>query len=141
MDARTAVQLLSRVTYKPGWEFDITIDEKRHESAIRVNVMYPAPNSDAAMGPDYTVDVVGGARARFILMAGVFHSPEHLYRGLLDKILMIEQHEAREFFGVASSIMADKPFHPHTIAGMSNWLNVTDDWHSRVAADIQFGSA
>lgn len=141
MDVRTAVDLLSEVTYKPGWTFDVRADEKRHESAIRVRVTYPAPNSDAALAPEYDVPVPGGAHADFLIMAGVLHSPEHVYRALLDKLLMVEEHEAREFFGVGGRIMPDKPFHPHTISGMTNWLNVTDDWHARVAPDVQFGSA
>lgn len=140
MDVRTVVDLLSEVTYKPGWSFDVHADERRHESAVRIKVRYAAQNTDSEWAPDYAEPVAGGARAEFIIMAGVLHSAEHVYRALLDIILCIETHEAREFFGVGGRILPEKPFHPHTIQGMENWLKVTDDWHGRVAGDMQFGA-
>lgn len=132
MEVQTAMNLLEQVIYKAGWQFRIEDHTARFEGTVLVHVVYPAKNSDREEAPDYEGDVEGGARASFPIVVGDILVVETLYRRMFDRLMEIEQHEAREFFRVLPSLWA--PFHPHNLGGMERFGEGVD-------RDLTFGIA
>lgn len=130
MHVATAIRLIDGVIYKPGWKFTADDHTKRFEGAVLVHVVYPAQNSDRPEAPDYTTPISGGARASFPVLVGDLVDELGLYRRLLEMLLHVEEHEAREFFRVEPTMWA--PFHPHNIDGMMRW-------GAGVERDLTFG--
>lgn len=142
MRVHEAIALINEISYKPGWTFTPEDYTKRFEDTVLVKVGYPAPNSDAEFAPDYKQDVLPVARAQFPLIVGDVTNRLEFYRRIMDIILKIEEHEAREFFGVDRTYF-DKPFHPHTLAGMQAWCAVKDSTsglQGSIFTDIMFGA-
>lgn len=137
MRVDTAIRLIGNLIYKPGWTFTATDHTKRFESTIELLVEYPAINSDrdnAERG--YTDLVAPVARAKFPIVLGSDCTDEVLYRRIIDIIMEIELHEAREFLRVLPTFWA--PFHPHNVDGMKRWLR-TDGLDKSLMPDLQFG--
>lgn len=131
----SAVQLLSQLQYKPGWEFNVEDFSKRHEAAVRVEVHYPAQQSERNQYPLYGTTVTGGARAAFLLLVDDCDDDTDLYNLLLTEVILpIEEHEAREFLRIEPTGWA--PFHPHRADGMRAWARRTQYTLNR---DLYFG--
>ncbi len=136
MRVDSAVLLVNNLIYKPGWTLTATDYTHRFESTICVKVEYPAPNSDrdnAKRG--YEDDVLPTARAGFPIVVADCDDAS-LYRKIIDVILEIEAHEAREFLRVMPTYWA--PFHPHNVDGMRRW-NATNGIDYSVMPDLRFG--
>lgn len=127
MKIPTAIDLVTALTYKPGWSITATDHTNRYEGTIVVRIDYPARNSDRDQAPAYPQEI--STYASFPVIVEDCGGPDVLYRRILEAIVKIEEHEAREFLRVSPTRWA--PFHPHTIDGMRRWG--TPDM------DIQFG--
>lgn len=140
MRTDTAIELISRLVYKPGWSFKVSDHTKRFQSAIAVEVTYPAQNSDQEHAPEYRQEIPGGARATFTIMCSKLEHPNDLYAELIRVIMVIEEHEAREFLRVAPYWVA--PFHPHRDLGIGQWAQVNGlDLQATYRSDMTFGLA
>lgn len=120
MRCDTAIKLISQLAYKPGWELSATDHTKRFEQSICLCVKYPAANSDRPSAEDnYSEQVEPFARAQFVIMLGDSWKDVDLYRAIIDILMKVELHEAREFLRVRPTYWA--PFHPHQWDGMRLW--------------------
>jgi hypothetical protein len=141
MRVDTAISLIDTMVYKPGWTFEAT-ENNRFESAVTVLVNYPANNSDRDNAMRGYIDaVMPTARASFPLLVDPCDDVD-LYQMMIEIIMHIELHEAREFLRVRPSYWA--PFHPHRLDGMKRWSAVEKRgqmWQQMPLADLQFGIA
>lgn len=125
MRVDSAVQLINSLVYKPGWTFMANSHTNRFEGTVKVLVTYPALNSDREDAPDYNSPIEpDGARASFPIIVSDLDDTG-IYRAILDIIVKIETHEAREFLRVEPTMWA--PFHPHRIEGMKRFGDVDGD--------------
>lgn len=131
MEVQSAVELVNQVIYKPGWNFEAEPHTPRFEGTISVCITYPAADSGSNSFPEAWRDgflhlVPGGAKARHpIVVSDV--DDVGLYKRLIDVILDIEEHEAREFLRILPTGWA--PFHPHRVDGMRRWGKMEHDLH------------
>lgn len=129
MRVQSAIDLIGGLVYKPGWEFIATDHTKRFEDSVHVRVRYVALNSNrdqAILG--YPTEIT--TYAEFAFPVGDCDEAAVL-RHMLDCIIEIEIHEAREFLRLPGSYEA--PFHPHRVDGMKRW--------GCQRGDVQFGLA
>ena len=124
MKCHEAIDLISKVTYKPGFVIEAFDHTDRFESAIKVVIKYRAPNYNREHAPTYSVPA-DNPSASFIVLCGACPDGPALLRQLLDVLLTIEQHEAREALRVGPDWEA--PFHPHTLDGMTRWGDTYKD--------------
>lgn len=116
MDVNTACTLLGRMRYKPGWTVT-AVPYTNIQGALCVTIHHPAVDSSkACMIEDYPSTFE--ADRPFILQVADC-DPVGLQRKIMDKIIAVEMHEAREFFRDAAT--GEAPFHPHTVEGMAAW--------------------
>lgn len=130
MHISTAIDLLSNVVYKPGWEFEVKDHSARFENSILITMSsdtFRADQADAHAG-GYLFPI--RPSASFVVPVGRIHDDCDLYRAHLGMIARYDDHERREFYRVAPSYWA--PFHPHTTDGMERWGNPD--------ADIAYGT-
>jgi hypothetical protein len=116
----TAIRLIDQIVYKPDWKFEAQDDTGRFEDSICVKITYPAFDSskesyDEEKG-EYTKQIVTYATFRMIVRDC---TDVDLYRKIIEVLMEIELHEAREFLRVAPTLWA--PFHPHRYDGMKRW--------------------
>lgn len=140
MEISDALSLINDgVVYRPHWKFSAADHTNRFEGAIKVRVDYRAPqtNRDAARdGYQEKIDTY----ATFPLLVADCPDPNTLLRRLLDSIIEIDIHEARELLRVPS-LDFEAPFHPHRVAGMQAWASTEADALRRLRPDFQFGLA
>lgn len=123
MDTTSACRLIENLIYKPEWRFEPESFERRFEGTITVCIHYPAQKSEqdeAEKG--YPTSMM--TYAKFTMICAECDEIS-LYRQLLDIIMKVEAHEAREFLRVKPTYKA--PFHPHTVDGMKAWGDVEND--------------
>jgi len=126
----TAIDLVNSLVYKPGWEFTAEDHRNRFEGSIRIRIDYPAYQSerkDAYEGYPNEIKTY----ATFAIVVEDCNDVISLYRRILEKVIEIETHEAREFLRIAPTMWA--PFHPHRIDGMKRY--------GEMERDLQFGLA
>ncbi|MFF4257929.1 hypothetical protein ACFY1L_42775 [Streptomyces sp. NPDC001663] len=135
MENASAIELIHRVIYKPGWSFKARDHVNRFEGTVVVRVNYPARNSnrDQANG-GYPEEITAYAEFPIVVKDS---TDEDLYAALLRVISSIEEHESREFLRVHPTGWA--PFHPHRVDGMRRWA--ARHGKADVLADLQFGVA
>lgn len=124
MECSSALRLIEQVIFMPGWRLEAEDHTKRFEDAILLTIHYPARSTaraDAEAG--YPEEIV--TYARFVVLAGDCDSDEDLWRVLMEKILLVLEHEAREYFRIKPTSWA--PFHPHRRDGMRRWGNPATD--------------
>lgn len=134
MDITSAIDLISSLCYKPGWTFQAEDHTNRFEGSVKVTIHYPAQNSNrdqAAAG--YPEEIT--TYATFALVVADCDL-ESLVFQVLQAIVKIETHEAREFLRVSPTMWA--PFHPHRVDGMKRWSARTGE---PMVSDLQFGVA
>lgn len=134
MMVTTAIQLINNLVYKPEWKFTAEDHTNRFEGMVKVRIDYPARNSNRNTAPLFEDDIPI-TYAVFSIIVGDCNEIG-LYKRLLDSILDIEAHEAREFLRVAPTYWS--PFHPHRIDGMKRWAELTGQ---SIRFDTQFGIA
>lgn len=126
MLVNSAIRLINEgLVYKYGWEFHAEDDTRRYEGAIKVKIDYPANKSEradmraAALADEDTATEAIMTYATFRIIAEECKDDTALYKKVLEAVLRIEEHEAREFFRVLPTYWA--PFHPHKADGMQRW--------------------
>lgn len=122
MRVESAVELINCVVYKPEWKITATDHTKRSEGAVQVRIDYPARRSERELAPDYVEEIMTYAEFPMIVLDC---DDVSIYRRLLDAIICIETHEAREFLRVLPTEWA--PFHPHRVDGMKRWGDIEGD--------------
>lgn len=121
MEVSEALNLVNGISYKPGWTFAAAA-HPRFDESIDLRIRYVVQNSDVRYAPDYTETMFPPATMDFFLSVHSCHSENDLYQMVFECLAQIERHEMREFFAVDGKKYR-KPFHPHTVEGMSNWAN------------------
>ena len=128
MEVTTALELINGLVYKPGWKVSATDHTNRFEGSIILRVDYPAQSTDRVEAREgYPTDITTYAQEPIVVAE--CGDETALFRCVIDVILKIEEHEAREYFRVEPTFWA--PFHPHKIDGMKRW--------GRADADLKFG--
>jgi hypothetical protein len=127
MTVTSAITLIDLIVYRPGWSIRAIDHTKRYAGAVKVRIEYPAANTDRDQAPGYAQAIT--ARAEFAMIVADCDDVA-LHKQILDAILRIEEHEAREFYRVHPTNWA--PFHPHHAEG-------TLRWGSSPERDLQFG--
>lgn len=130
MRVSSAVELVNNLSYKPGWTITATDHSNRFEATIVVQVDYPARNSDQELAPKYPEKIMTYAKTPMVIGDC---DDVSLYRQILNFLMEIELHEAREFLRVRPTFWA--PFNPHRLDGMRRYDP------SNVMADLRFGIA
>src|SRR5215469_1552333 len=134
MNTDTAIALIEQLVYKPGWVFTAADNTRRFEGSIKLAIDYPAVDSNRDRAPlgypatepasrfiettgeevaagTPTIRPDGKARASFTLLACDFRDDVALWHAITEKIMLVEEHEMREFLRVCPTYHA--PFHPH----------------------------
>jgi hypothetical protein len=142
MRVESAIALIESVVYKPGYHLSAVDHTNRFEGTVKVRLDYAAPETgreNAAHGYSETIVTY----AEFPIAVGDLSGPDAaacLYRRVLDAILDVEAHEAREAFRVNPSLWA--PFHPHALDGIKLWERTKDSQQpAELLRDFQFGIA
>lgn len=140
MRVESAISLINALVYKPGYEFEASDHTKRFEGTVLVRINYSAPETgreSAANGYDKLITTY----ATFPVAVGDLHGPDsaaRLYRRVLDAIMQVELHEAREALRVAPTLWA--PFHPHQLDGIQLYANTNGSTiPPELMRDYQFG--
>lgn len=128
MQVDTALRLIDNIVYRPGWKISATDHTDRFEGSIIVRIEYPAQNTNRDQAPEYPEPIM----TRFECPLVISDCDDiDLYRCIIEKILLIEAHECREYFRVGNTNWA--PFHPHRVDGMRRWGKPEDDLHFGLA--------
>jgi hypothetical protein len=116
MLTRSAVELVSGLIFRPGW----TLTSEacgRFEECIIVRFDYPAPDYSREFAKDgYCAKAEPHASFRIPVRD---LDDIGLYRALLDKVAIIDGHEAREALRVRPTMWS--PFNPHRLDGMERY--------------------
>lgn len=131
----TAIELVSQLVYKPGWNFAAEDHTRRFEGSILLRIDYHAYASERKEAPEYLREI--DTYATFPLVVRDCDAID-LYRAVLACILEIEEHEAREFLRIEPTMWA--PFHPHNIDGMKRW-QTHRIMAPKLIDDLKFGIA
>jgi hypothetical protein len=96
-------ELVRDLEYKRGWEFELHagLDRGQGSAGTTLIITITTPNSYA---PDQTRRV-----AHYMLVPPAAYDARSWRRWLLEQILLVERHEACEFFTIAG----EKPYAPH----------------------------
>lgn len=137
MRVDSAIALVTSLVYKPGWSFTATDHTARFESSIKVRIEYPALNSNRNQAPEYATEIPTTYAEYPVLVDDL--DDIQLYRIMVDIIVQIECHEAREFLRVAPTYWA--PFHPHRADGMRRWRDSSGITEDHILSDHHFGLA
>lgn len=127
MEIDTALTIINdQIIYVPGWEFQAEAFTNRFESAVKVEVEYPAfatERKEVQANGAYTRPITTGGKFPLYL---VCDSEITLLRQMLEQIILpIHCHEARESLRLKPTFWA--PFHPHKTGGMERWGTPHDD--------------
>lgn len=94
------VDLVNSLTYKPGWYFklaDIDRGQGSEGETLTITVCMPDTHSGDAI-----------AVRHLMIVPAASYNRRSWQRWLFDQILLVEQHEAMEFF----KIDGEQPYHP-----------------------------
>lgn len=128
MDVKTACSLVEGIVYKPGWSISARDHRSRFGEAICLHVDYEAHQWDRDEAPAYSK--MGKGVAPKVLLIDKVQEAEELYRMIMEHLLDIEEHEAREAFRIQPTLWG--PYNPHHPDGMRRW--------GRVEHDLAFGA-
>lgn len=104
-------KLVERLHYKPGWLFRLSDMDRGQESAgLTLIIHITGPDS---YHPERTISV-----NHFMLVPPAAYDSRSWRRWLFDQVLLVERHEACEFF----SINGDKPYAPSHGPGNDPYL-------------------
>lgn len=138
----TALALVDQLVYKPGYKLSAVDHTSRFEGTIKVRLDYTAPNTDRENAARGYADIIN-TYAEFPIAVGDLFGPQAnicLYRRIIDAILVVEEHEAREALRVAPTLWS--PFHPHHLTSMDAWQDTHGaSQRAELYRDFQFGIA
>lgn len=131
MDIGTAIDLINDgIVFLPGWTFHAEDISHRFEGTVKLRISYHAVDTgrdNAKIGYEKELDTF----AEFSFPVANCPDINSVVRHMLDKIMEIQLHEAREALRIRPSY--DAPFHPHALAGMAAY--------GKVDTDLSFGVA
>jgi hypothetical protein len=122
MDAQRAAELINGISYRPGWKIEAHYLPGLPFVLVQAYVRTVNSNRELAL-KGYPEEIVLGPDT--IIDAELYATPEDLYRRILDWIIGLEVHEAREFFRVGDDM--DAPFHPHREECQRAWERTARD--------------
>ncbi len=94
--------LVERLTFKPGWRFVLThMDRGQGSKGLTLDIVVTGPNS---YSPDELIQV-----HHFMIVPAASFDERAWMRWLFDQCLLVETHEACEFFKIDSV----RPYGPH----------------------------
>lgn len=112
-----AINLINALAYKPGWRIS-AVAVPYETTKVCVAVEYTVPNSNRKLAEAGYPDEVSVSPVELFEVAEM--DTLALLKAVLDHLIDIETHEAREFLRVPSVGWA-APFHPHRWSGESMW--------------------
>lgn len=125
MKTETAITLINQLSYKPGYRFEAHDYCHRFEDTICLTIHCPTWSTDRKDAQKEYQGAELDLRTKFLIQVGEFTSQEELFRAVLDQIIKLETHEAREFLRVGDTKWA--PFHPHKAEGQRLFGDVAGD--------------
>lgn len=134
MEIQSAIALVESLEYKPEWTFTAEDHSARFEGTIKVRIEYPARNSNRDQAEAGYPEEIQTYASFPLVIADC--DDESLYYKMMEAIVKIEEHEAREFLRIKPTHWA--PFHPHRVDGMKRWQRITGQ---PMVSDLQFGIA
>ena len=116
MDRAEAIAFLRRLRYKPNWKINVSYATPRLGFGSGDPLVLDLQLTDVpdAVNPDERVSVTGIAAVDL----GRCRTELDLARSLLDQLIEVEVHEAREFLRTPDGVA---PFNPHTERGQVAW--------------------
>lgn len=148
VDVQTATEILSGISYKPGWKFAVHLSYTELYTKALVLVVradYRVNNSDRYFAPEYDQEIDVTTYWPINLSVIDHDTPEeekaHFIAQVFSAIMAIESHEAREFFAFDTQLGESdmvKPFHPHTREGQGNFAAIVGDPRS-IEMDLVYG--
>jgi hypothetical protein len=101
-DPTVLAELVAKIKYKAGWHFTLgDIDRGQGSEGLTLTIYITVPDS---YHPEQTMRV-----AHYMIVPPAAYDEQSWTRWLLDQILLVEQHEACEFF----QINGHRPFAPN----------------------------
>jgi hypothetical protein len=107
----TLNELVDALRYKPGWRFDLyQLDRGQGSVGLTLVITIDTPDS---YQPERTITV-----AHYMPVPPAAYDARSWRRWLLEQVLLVERHEACEFFTIAG----DKPYAPSHGPGNDPYL-------------------
>lgn len=104
-------QLVERLQYKPGWRFTLEdLDRGQGSKGLTLVIRVRTPDS---YHPEQMIGV-----AHYMLVPPAAYDVRSWQRWLLDQVLLVERHEACEFF----QLEGDRPYAPSHGPGNDPYL-------------------
>jgi hypothetical protein len=93
-------ELVNKVRYKPGWRFHLEdMDRGQGSKGLTLTIGITGPDS---YHPEQRITVV-----HYMLVPPAAYDERSWCRWLFDQVLLVERHEAMEFFQIAHPMGAD----------------------------------
>jgi len=119
VDAQEAIEIISQMTYMPGWKLRAEPAWSATDRELWVTVTYDTPDSSVAYAPTYPM-ILHGIGSGFYVEPDVARTADDIARQVADGLMGIHEHEMREFLRIRSEDYR-APFHPHQEAGRRAW--------------------
>lgn len=101
-EPKSLEELVAKLEYKQGWHFSLQdIDRGQGSEGLTLIILVVSPDS---YHPEYNIRV-----NHYMIVPPAAYDERAWCRWLLDQILLVEQHEACEFFKIAD----ERPFAPN----------------------------
>lgn len=124
MNKHEVVELLSNLSYRPGWTFAA---RERHYNdwwhASSVDVIFTMMFDTVDTDKEYAREGYPERKAlewELPVPSGDYATKDELLRSVFELLMSIELHESREFFRQKNEGW-EAPFHPHKPEGAARW--------------------
>lgn len=145
METHEAIDIINNnLAYKPDWNIEAYVPFYERDGVnIRVLFRFPSYNSarELFIRDMHKEDGVFENMIGFPLIVDDVETADDLVYKILEHILRIENHEAREFLRLRddSEYAYRAPFHPHKDETMVNYATRTDNPGRTMVEDILYG--
>lgn len=144
METRKAIDIINNnLAYKPDWNIEAYVPFYETSGVnIRVLFRFPSYNSNRELfiRDMHAKDGVFENMVGFPMRVDDVETEDDLVYKILEHIMKIEQHEAREFLRLKNSEYAYRaPFHPHRGETVINYATRQDRPGISVAEDMLYG--
>lgn len=140
MRVADACACINKLATVPGFTVEACSHEHRYEDTLKLTVTaLDWPNSDRDQAPGYPEKVnPNGPYAHFPVYVGDVTNKAELIGRVLDTLIRVFEHEAREFTRYHDGDEWVAPFHPHRKCGIDAWCERTGHEPTR---DTTYGLA
>lgn len=136
MNTDVAIELINtQLVYKPGWTLKAEDYTWRMQGTVLLHISFSAPSSDRDDAREGYRKVLEPLHNAFPLVVQDCETEDDILFRLLQIIIGLETHEAREFLRRKPTY--DAPFHPHRKADMDRWAHYAG---TPVSDDLNFGA-